>query len=312
MPLYKHRERNNPEKSGGYEGRMLRNCLKFIHLLKVLQSCCFLAIGTSFTANAQVGRAPANFVPDDDKILVPMVVEKSMMDEFHEKHAHKFKNAKQKIKTWMAQEEYAEVYGFENSGVVPLPTAEEKQKFFERNYLRFITKDIERSANRNAKQSVEEWYEDFNSDDELAAIEAQEAHEEFIIKARKNRGQKENKIEKEVKVGKSRIHLDVQPRVEIGMVKIRFRSPFLKARAWVGINGNQEIQLERRFNSTQTNAEVNYFIEQKRVLASVDQRLTRNLSLRLTHDKIDADGINALEGKSFENNVVQLRFGMGF
>ena len=291
---------------------MLRNCLKIRHSLQILQSSCLLALVTSFGANAQVSRAPANFVPDDDKILVPMVVEKTMMDEFHEKHAHKFKNARQKIKTWMAQEEYAEAYGFDNSGVVPLPSAEEKQKFFEKNYLRFITKDIERSANRNAKQSVEEWYEEFNSDDELAAIEAQEAHEEFIIKAKKNRGQKVSSIEKEVKVGKSRIHMDIQPRVEIGMVKIRFRSPFLKARAWVGINGNQEIQFERRFNSTQTNAELNYFIEQKRVLASVDQRLTINLSLRLTHDKIDDGGINALEGKTFENNVVQLRFGMGF
>ena len=75
---------------------MLRNCLKIRHSLQILQSSCLLALVTSFGANAQVSRAPANFVPDDDKILVPMVVEKTMMDEFHEKHAHKFKNARQK------------------------------------------------------------------------------------------------------------------------------------------------------------------------------------------------------------------------
>ncbi|MCO4752965.1 MAG: hypothetical protein KC478_00715 [Bacteriovoracaceae bacterium] len=291
---------------------MQRNCSKIRQSLKVLQSISALGLLFSFAAEARVGRAPANFVPDDDKIVVPMVIERNLMEDFHEKHSHKFKNAKQKIQKWVAQEEYAEAYGFENNGVVDLPTAEEKQKFFEKNYLRFVTKDVEKSANRNAKQTVEQWYSEWNADDELASIEAQEAHESFIIKAKKKRGQKVRAIEKEVKVGKSKIHLDIQPRVEVGMVKIRFRSPFLKARAWVGINGNQELQLERRFKSTQTNAEVNYFIEQKRVLASVDQRITNNLSLRLTHDKIDADGVNALEGKSFENNVLQLRFGMGF
>ena len=281
--------------------------LLFRHLFRALQFFIGLGLFFSFKSNAQISRGPANFVPDDDKILVPMVIERNFVDEFHEKHKNDFKDAKQKIRHWAAQEEYAEAYGFKGSGVVDLPTAEEKQKFFERNYLRFITKDVERSANKTAQ----DWYENWNTDDELAAIEAQEQQEVFLLKAKKEAGQ-DHDLKKEVKVGKSKIRLDVQPRLEIGMVKIRFKSPYLNARAWIGINGNQELQMKRYFRATKTNAEINYFIEQKRVLASVDQRLAKHLSLRLTHDKIEADGIRNLEGKTFENNVIQLRFGMGF
>ncbi|MEX0798689.1 MAG: hypothetical protein WD025_04565, partial [Bacteriovoracaceae bacterium] len=258
---------------------MEKKCLNFRHPLKSLHLLLAFGLAFSFTAQAQlsskgkISRAPANFVPDDDKILVPMVIERNIVDEFHEKHKNDFKDAKQKLRHWVAQEEYAEAYGFEGSGVVNLPSPEQKQKFFERNYLRFITKDVERSANKLGQETAENLYERWSADDELAAIEAQEQQEEFLIKAKRESGQKSNDIKKEVKVGKDKIRFDIQPRLEIGMVKMRFKSPYLNARAWVGINGNQELQMERYFSSTKTNTQVNYFIEQKRVLASLDQRL---------------------------------------
>lgn len=286
---------------------MREKCQNFRRPLESLH-LFVLGMVVSFSASAQVSRAPANFVPDDDQILVPMVIERNFMDDFHAKHKNNFQDAKKKIRHWLAQEEYAEAYGFDNNGVVKLPTPEEKQKFFERNYLRFITKDVEKSANRSAQ----EWYENWSADDELASIEAQQEKEEFIIKAKRQNGQQVKDIKSVVKVGKSKIRLDVQPRLEMGMIKVRFRSPYFEGRAWLGINGNQELQLERKFRATNTKTQVNYFIEQKRVLASVDQRLANHLSLRLTHDRIDGEGINAVDGKTFENNVVQLRFGMGF
>lgn len=286
---------------------MRKKCLKFIQQLEVLQPLLLLLAVPSLCA-AQVSRAPANFVPDDDQILVPMVIERNMMDDFHDKHKNDFQDAKQRIRHWLAQEEYADAYGFEANGVVDLPTPEEKQRFFEKNYLRYISKDVERGA----QDSVKDWYEDWSADDELAAMEAQEQKEEFLIKARQSAGRQSNDLKQEVKVGKSKVDFLVQPRLEMGMVKIRLRSPYIKAQAWLGVNGNQEIELERKFESTQTRAKLFYFIEQQRVLASVDQRLADHLSLRLTHDRIDGDGANSLNGKTFENNVVQIRFGMGF
>lgn len=293
---------------------MRRECLTFLRPLKLLQVCALFLAAPALVC-AQVSRAPANFVPDDDQIVVPIVIEKNMMEEFHEKHQNDFKDAKQKIRHWIAQEEYAEVYGFKNSGVVDLPTPEEKQKFFERNYLRYISKDLEKGAQNTAKgweRSAKEWYQSWDADDELAAMEAQEEKEEFIIKARKKTGGKKREIKKEVKVGESKIDFLAQPRLEMGMIKLRLKSPYINAKAWLGVNGNQEIELEREFDATRTRAKLYYFIEQQRVLASVDQHLVHNLSLRVTHDKIDGDGVGAPNGESFENNVVQLRFGMGF
>lgn len=291
---------------------MRRNCLKFRRPIKLLQVFFFQVISggvlISAPALGQVSRAPANFVPDDDQILVPMVIEKNMMDEFHEKHQNKFSNAKRKIRNWLAAEEYAKAYGFEENGVVDLPTAEEKQKFFEKNYLRYISKDFERGANRTAQELVEDW----SADDEFAAKELQEEREKFIIKAKRKSGRKSPEIKKEVKVGKSKFRFDIQVRPEMGMVKMRLKSAYFEGNAWVGVNGNQELQIERKFKSTGTKAEVNYYIEQKRVLARVDQRLARHLSLRFSHDKIESDGIYAVNGESYENNILQIRFGMGF
>lgn len=290
---------------------MREKCLNFrrpIESLQLLFMGLFLISAAATTARAQVSRAPANFVPDDDQILVPMVIERNFVDEFHEKHKDDFQDAKKKIRHWISQEEYVEAYGFENTGVIELPTPEERQKFFEKNYLRFITKDVERSANKSA----EEMYKNWDTDDELASMEARAEKEEFLIKAKRSAGQKSNDIKSEVKVGKSKFRFDVQPRLEMGMVKLRFKSPYLKGEAWVGVNGNQEIELERKFKSTNTRARLYYYIEQQRVLASVDQKLMDHVSLRLTHDRVDGDGTRAIDGKSFENNVVQVRFGMGF
>ena len=67
---------------------------------------------------AKVGRSPANFVPDDDEIVVPIIVEKNFMEEFHEKHEADFREARTKLTFWMQQEQYAQDYGLENTGVI--------------------------------------------------------------------------------------------------------------------------------------------------------------------------------------------------
>ena len=70
--------------------------------------------------------------------------------------------------------------------------------------------------------------------------------------------------------------------------------------------------MERKFESTDTRAFVNYYVDQTRTLASVDQRLTDHWTLRLTHDKdFDKAGDWDKAGVT-ENNVLQVRFNMGF
>lgn len=301
-------------------------CLKFRHYLKFLQLVLVTGLCKSLPLKAQgfsiecpripcqvsnVSRAPANYVPDDDMIVVPIVIEKNTFDEFNERHRSEFSNAKKQLRQWMADQEYVESWGLENTGAVRLPTPQEKQRFFERNYLRFLSRDVETANNEFLTNTIES----INADEELATIETFEEREEYIVEAKKEatgKSEEEKLVKAEVKVGKEKFKLDIQPRVEMGMIMIKFKSSYFKARAWVGVNGNQEFRIHRTFSSTKTRAQANYFYEQRRVLASIDQPLAPNWSLRLTHDKQDADPeLNGLT-ESRENNVIQIRFGKSF
>lgn len=288
----------------------MAKCQKFKHfraavyIIFTASWCLATFAQVSFSGN----RKPANFVPDDDMIIVPMVVEKNFIEEFNDKHQVEFKNARRRLDFWMSQEQYAQDYGLEDTGVVRLPTPEEKQRFFERNYLRFLQRDVNRSNQETMTSFLEQW----NTDDEIDSINANEQRSDFIVKAKRNKGQKLYKAKKTVKVAGKKFRFDFQPRIEMGMAKVRVDTPYFDIRAWIGVNGNQEVKISRRFASTNTRVFANYWIEQNRVLGVIDQPLVTHWSLRLTHDKIIEDFDSIDQTGVLENNTLQLRFGMGF
>jgi hypothetical protein len=293
----------------------MEKCLIFRHYLKILQLIlvCGFALKSLGLQAGEICRAPANYVPDDDMIIVPIVIEKNAMEEFHERHERKFYNAKMRLRQWINDENYVQAYGLEDTGAVRLPNEQQKQRFFERNYMRFLNSDVQQSTNETVNQTLEE----LTADEELATIERYEARDEYIVEARKANGVSEataqRKIfDEEVKVGKTKFKFDIQPRLEMGMVMVKLKSRYFNMRAWLGVNGNQEVNLRRTFDTFGTRAKVNYFIEQRRVLASIDQPLYDAWSLRLTHDRQEAnpETNNLLETR--ENNVIQIRFGKRF
>ena len=131
-------------------------CLKFRHYMKFLQLILVMGTCKILPCQAQgISREPANYVPDDDMIVVPIVIEKNKMDEFNERHNSNFSNARKQLRQWMSDQEYVEVYGLEGTGAVRLPTPQEKQRFFERNYLRFLSKDVENVNNEFLTSTIE-------------------------------------------------------------------------------------------------------------------------------------------------------------
>ncbi len=249
-------------------------------------------------------RKPANFVPDDDMILVPIEAEISSYDSYHQKFEDKFVVARKKLNHWQAQEEYAKNYGLEDAGFIDLPTPSEKQKYFEKNYLRFISKDVERKSN----ESIQETWEDWTADDEIEAIDSIEQSDKVIVYAQKNNKKSAITTKKNIKVGKERFKFGIQPRLEIGMVKVDLKSRFINIRSWLGVNGNQEISFERRFRSTGTKARLNYYIDQSLVLAVLDQKLVGNWSLRFTHTKDINEFEQINETGVTERNVAQIKY----
>jgi hypothetical protein len=281
----------------------LRNCLKFG------QSLCFVSVLISSLSSARgLNRAPANIVPDDDMIIVPLNIEGSMYEDFNEKHKEKFKASRQKLEIWMQNEQYAKDYGLEGTGSVSLPTQEDKEAFIQRNYLRFISKDVQKSTNRELKDT----WSSLTTNDEIDSISEREDREEYFVKAKKRTGKKQPELETRIKVGTKKFKLRFQPRVEQGMMKITLDSEYVDMKALLGVNGNQEVEFKRRFRSTGTKALLYYYIDESRVLASVDQNIKGHLSLRFAHEK-DLDGFGQFfnTGNS-EINSLQVRFNMGF
>ncbi len=279
-------------------------CKKYIQL----STCVYFLV--ICPASAQINRTPANFVPDDDLIIVPIVIEENVIDKFNEKHAVKFRGARDTLRFWIAQEAYSEAYGLEGRGIVAAPTEREKKRFLQRNYLRFLSKDIERSTNNGVKNALNRW----TANDEIDALEAIEEQEKILIRAEGSGSTLNNlKSTKTVKIGKkSRIKIGFQPRVEIGMLKFTLKSDFIKLRAWVGINGNQEFNIERKIKSTGTRAFLNYKIDETRLLMAIDQRIGSYTRLRITHQK-DVEGFSQItQVGTLEDNAIQLRFSKAF
>jgi hypothetical protein len=286
--------------------KAIQKCLK---VRQYLGTVLLLITSTSvFASGSLVSRKPANFVPDDDLIVVPMTVERNFYQEFNEKHKDQFRASRLRLENWIAQEQYAQDYGLEDAGFIELPTVEVKERFFRRNYLRFIQKDVERSNNETLQDITRQW----TADDEIDSIKNNEQRSDFIVKAKRSSGRKVIKATETVKVAGQKFKFDIQPRLEMGMVKIRLDIKYIHVRAWVGVNGNQEINMNKTFKATGTSTLVNYYIEQNRVLAAVDQTITDHWSARLTHEKIGTDFDNMQTSGLSENNILSFNFRMGF
>ena len=91
---------------------------------------------------------------------------------------------------------------------------------------------------------------------------------------------------------------------------------WLDIRYWMGVNGRQELNLEKKFKSIDTRIMAHYYMDQNRALAVIDKRLTRQWSLRFTHDRTFEGEIE--EGGAMvptlnrEENKAQIRFSLRF
>ena len=289
--------------------------LSTTNCLKSIQKLSFVLFLISTTTFARAFRAPANVVPDDDMIVVPLNIEGSIYEDFNEKHKDKFKASRRKLNFWMAQEQYAKDYGLEDTGFINLPTENDKREFLNRNYLRFITKDIQKSSQetlRETQQSLKDTWSSWTTNDEIDSIQERDERDAFRDESKAKLGKKAKEIETRIKVGKKKFKLRFQPRIEQGMVKVTFDSDYINFKAYLGINGNQEIKFDKYWKSTRTKALVYYYIDQARVLASVDQNIKGNLNFRFAHEKSLDGSAQLFDDQYTEVNSMQVRFNMGF
>ena len=221
-----------------------------------------------------VGREPANYVPNDDVIVVPVDAEMS----FYEKHVLNDKvfsgksQVQQQIKIWQENELMAQQYGLDTQSVGSLyyvPTNDEKFKVVQRSYFRYLQKKGEDPFKQEGQSIVRDW----TANDEVNSIDEMESA--FRATARRDGvGRPLPKAFRERQVAKTKkFRFNFQPRVEQGLIILRMEGPIVDVRAWVAANGETELNAERKFEATGTRFFVNYFAHEGRYLSVMDQNL---------------------------------------
>ena len=76
-----------------------------------------------------------------------------------------------------------------------------------------------------------------------------------------------------------------QPRVDQGLVVVGIKSPGVYARAWVGINGETEMNIQHNIDKVGFRAMFNYSAHSGKYFTSLDQRIIENIYARYTTNK---------------------------
>lgn len=257
--------------------------LGFRHL-----SVCAMILCSGFAKGqsaSTTGRMPASYIPDDDVIIKPIDNELSFYQQYvaSDKSEEVVKSRNQ-IKVWNDNQAFADQYGLDSTlagSAFFVPTPEEKYEYFKDRYMRYLR----RKGEQPLKDTPKTWYQNYRASNEVDTID--EMEERFKNTSKKSHtGRELPKAfqEKEVSVWKKTKFI-FQPRLDQGLVIVGFKTPFAHARAWVGLNGETEINVQQKYDSIGLRLMFNYYADSGRYFTSVDQRLAPNLYARAISQK---------------------------
>lgn len=264
---------------------------KFLTVSKKYPSfrqCLILSVSLVSTVGwAQaLKRAPANYTPNDDIEVKPIDNEVSLYTKYVERdNSNDVVTVRNQLKVWNDNQTFADQYGMDSSGAGQyyVPTSQEKWKYFNDRYLKYVRRQTEQPI----KEMPKVWYEEYRVSNEVDTIDEMEKRFKATQgKATTSSGEKlpEALQAKEVSVWK-KTRFIFQPRVDQGLVLAGLKNDSIYARAWVGVNGRTEINVEHSIDSIGFRSMVNYYANTKTYFTSFDQKITDNIYARLTSDK---------------------------
>lgn len=258
---------------------VLGHCRKLGQAIGLGALCFSAALAPEAPRKVNVGRSPANYVPNDDVIAVPVNAEIG----FYEKHVLNDKSwsdksaVQRQIRIWQENELMAQQYGLNTqSGAYYVPTSTEKWNWMQRSYFRYLKKKSEDPF----KQEGQDVWRSWTANDEVNSIDEMEAR--FRATTTRSATGKPLPTAFQEKTAKTKkFKLNFQPRLEQGMVIVRASSQWFDARAWVAVNGETEVNVQRTF-ATQTRFMMNYYVHSGEYLTALDQNIGYGLTARLT------------------------------
>jgi hypothetical protein len=249
-------------------------------------------------------RSPASYIPDDDVIVKPVDNEISFYQQYvGSDESRDVVNARNQIKIWNDNQVFANQYGLSTELIGSpyfVPTEEEKWQYFKDRYLRYLR----RKGEQPLKDMPKNWYQEYRASNEVDTIDEMEARFQKTTKKSTGGSVLPKSLQaKEVSIWKKTKFI-FQPRVDQGLVIVGIRAPGVDARAWVGVNGETEINVQHRVDKIGFRAMFNYYAHSGQYFTSLDQRIMENVYARYTASKdpttqISDNTVMLLYGKSF-------------
>lgn len=271
----------------------------------LMTGACF---GQSASKAILVNRMPASYVPDDDVIVKPIDNELSFYQQYiASDQSRDVILSRNQIKIWNDNQLFAERYGMDSTltgSAYFVPTPEEKWDYFKDKYFRYLR----RKGEQPLKEMPKNWYQEYRASNEVDTIDEMEARFQKTTKKSNVGSQLPKSLQaKEVSVWKKTKFI-FQPRVDQGLVIVGFKMPLAYARAWVGVNGETEVNIQHRSDSIGFRAMFNYYAHSGEYFTSVDQRVTNNLYVRFTSSRKPA----AENASEVNDNTLMLLYAKSF
>jgi hypothetical protein len=232
-----------------------------------------------------VNRRPASYIPDDDVIVKPIDNQLS----FYQKYVASDKSdeviqSRNQLKVWNDNQNFADEWGMDSTlagSSFFVPTSEQKFQYFQDRYMRYLR----RKGEDPIKNMPNNWYQDYRASNEIDTIDEMESRFKSKNKSASSTKDVVSGFEtKEISVWK-KTRFIFQPRLEQGLVVVGIKGPIAHARAWVGVNGQAEFNVQKSVDSIGFRLMFNYYAHTGRYFTSVDQRIMENVHLRVTSQK---------------------------
>ncbi|HXH74667.1 MAG TPA: hypothetical protein VNJ08_06855 [Bacteriovoracaceae bacterium] len=249
-------------------------------------------------------RIPASYMPDDDVIVKPSDNQLSFYQQYiASDESDEVAQSRNQLKVWNDNQQFADNYGHDSTlaGSMFVPTSEEKWDYFKDKYMRYLR----RKGEQPLKDMPKTWYQEYRASNEVDTIDEMEAR--FKKTNKQSNGDKSiipsSLQEREVSLWKETKFI-FQPRVDQGLVVVGIRGPIAYARAWVGVNGKTEVNVQKNIDSVGFRAMYNYETDTGKNFVSLDQRIVENVYARATSLKdpkhaIEDDSLMLLYAKQF-------------
>lgn len=237
------------------------------------------------TPGVSIAREPASYIPDDDVIVKPVDNQLSFYQQYvASDKSHDVVTSRNQIKIWNDNQAFADQYGMDSTlagSSFFVPSSDEKFQYFKDKYMRYLR----RQGEQPIKDAPKNWYQDYRASNEVDTIDEMESRfKSTTNKSLTGKALPDSLKQKEVSLWKKTKFI-FQPRLDQGLVIIGIKGPFVHARAWVGANGETEVNVRHDVDSIGLRLMYNYYVHSGRYFTSADKRITDNVYARVTSFK---------------------------